>query len=75
MITEVGGWEKRSCLNICNSHKIWNNGKFLSQSLFPLRHPKKNCRVTLCQLSSMLDQEPVLPTKSILNVGGLAVGL
>ena len=48
-----------------------NNGKFLPQSLFPLRHPKKNHPVTLCQLSSVLCQEP-LPPQSIVNVGGLA---
>ena len=49
-----------------------NNGKFLPQSPFPLRHPKKNHPVTLCHLGSRLHQEPLFPPKSIMNVGGLA---
>ena len=49
-----------------------NKGKFLSESSSLLRHPEKNNPVTLCQLSSRLYQEPLLPPKSIVNVGGLA---
>ena len=49
-----------------------NNSKFLPQSPFPLKHPKKNHPVTLCQLNSRLLQEPCLPSKGIMNVGGLA---
>ena len=49
-----------------------NNSKFLPQSPFPLGHPRKNHPITLCQLSSRLYQEALLPPKSIINVGALA---
>ena len=49
-----------------------NNGKFLPESPFPLRHPKKNHPVTLCQPCSRLHQEPLFPAKTVINVGGLA---
>ena len=58
---------------LTNISKVFgNNSMFLPQGPFPLRHPEKNHPVTLCQLSSRLCQETLLPPKSIINVGGLA---
>ena len=52
--------------------KVFGNNKFLPQSSFTVRHPKKNHPVTLCQLSSRLHQEPLFTPQSIIHVGGSA---